>query len=107
MCALFGYLDCGKTIPHKTLQKLLQALANASEERGDHASGIAYNCSGKLTIYKRPHMGDRVKYSFIPVHFCKVNRYFLLCKWVLSKYIRFLRTALLRSAFDHFRQMCS
>ena len=34
MCALFGYLDCGKKIPHKVLQKLVQALANASAVRG-------------------------------------------------------------------------
>ncbi|MBQ9111847.1 MAG: hypothetical protein IJY06_10875 [Oscillospiraceae bacterium] len=34
MCALFGYFDCGKKNPHKVLQKLVQALANASEERG-------------------------------------------------------------------------
>lgn len=62
MCALFGYLDCGKKIPHKILQKLVQALANASEERGDHASGIAYKYSGKLTIYKRPRPAHKMKF---------------------------------------------
>ncbi|MBR6618280.1 MAG: glucosamine 6-phosphate synthetase [Oscillospiraceae bacterium] len=62
MCALFGYLDCGKKIPHKTLQKLVQALANASEERGDHASGIAYKTGGKLTIYKRPRPAHKMKF---------------------------------------------
>jgi hypothetical protein len=35
MCALFGFLDCGKRIPLKALQKLVQALANASEVRED------------------------------------------------------------------------
>ena len=62
MCALFGYLDCGKRIPHRTLQKLVQALANASEERGDHASGIAYKSDGKLTIYKRPRPAHRMRF---------------------------------------------
>ncbi len=62
MCALFGYLDCGKKIPHKILQKLVQALANASEERGDHASGIAYKNAGKLTIYKRPRPAHKMRF---------------------------------------------
>lgn len=62
MCALFGYLDCGKKIPHKVLQKLVQALANASEERGDHASGIAYKNVGKLTIYKRPRPAHKMRF---------------------------------------------
>lgn len=34
MCALFGWLDTKRTIPHKLLLKLTQELANASEERG-------------------------------------------------------------------------
>lgn len=42
MCALFGWLDCGKKLPHKTLRKLTQELANAAEERGTDASGISY-----------------------------------------------------------------
>jgi len=28
MCALFGYLDYGKHVPWRVLQKLVQALAN-------------------------------------------------------------------------------
>ena len=43
MCALFGFLNYGKKVSWKTIQKLVQALANASEVRGKHASGIAYN----------------------------------------------------------------
>ena len=53
MCALFGFLDYGRKIPIKALQKLLQSLANASEIRGTHATGIAYTKSGAMTIYKR------------------------------------------------------
>ncbi len=40
MCALFGWLDCGKKLPHKLLKKLTQALANVAEERGTDASEI-------------------------------------------------------------------
>lgn len=53
MCALFGYLYYGR-MPAKLLQKLVQALANASEVRGTHAAGIAYNTDNALTIFKRP-----------------------------------------------------
>lgn len=54
MCALFGYLDYGHKLSPKVLQKLVQLLANASEVRGNHACGIAYNQGSQLTIYKRP-----------------------------------------------------
>lgn len=62
MCALFGYLDCGKRVPMRTLQKMVQALANASEVRGHHASGIAYNHNGRLSIYKRPKPAHRLRF---------------------------------------------
>ena len=62
MCALFGFLDCGRRIPLKALQKLIQALANASEVRGDHASGISYMKDNQLTIYKRPKPAHKMKF---------------------------------------------
>lgn len=62
MCALFGFLDYGKKLPLKALQKLVQALANASEERGTHASGIAYNHDNRLTIYKRPKPAHKMRF---------------------------------------------
>ena len=67
MCALFGFLDCGKRIPLKALQKLIQALANASEVRGDHASGISYMKDNQLTIYKRPKPAHKMKFR-LPNH---------------------------------------
>ncbi len=67
MCALFGFLDCGKKIPLKALQKLIQALANASEVRGDHASGISYMKDNQLTIYKRPKPAHKMKFK-LPNH---------------------------------------
>ena len=67
MYALFGFLDCGKRIPLKALQKLIQALANASEVRGDHASGISYMKGDNLTIYKRPKPAHKMKFK-LPNH---------------------------------------
>ncbi|MGN0631204.1 MAG: class II glutamine amidotransferase, partial [Ruminococcus sp.] len=63
MCALFGWLDYKGIIPYKTLKKLTQALANAAEERGTDASGIAYVNSGKVTIYKRPKPAHKVYFN--------------------------------------------
>ena len=62
MCALFGFLDYGKRIPWKVLQKLVQALANASEVRGHHAAGIAYNRDDCLTIFKRPKPAHKLHF---------------------------------------------
>ena len=67
MCALFGFLDCGKKIPFKVLQKLVQALANASEVRGEHASGISYMKGNQMTIYKRPKPAHKMKFK-LPNH---------------------------------------
>lgn len=62
MCALFGYLDYGKRVPWRVLQKLVQELANASEVRGHHAAGIAYNREDVLTIFKRPKPAHKLHF---------------------------------------------
>ena len=62
MCALFGYLDYGKHVPWRVLQKLVQALANASEVRGTHATGIAYNYNDYLRIFKRPKPAHKLRF---------------------------------------------
>ncbi len=62
MCALFGFLDYGKHVPWKVLQKLIQALANASEVRGHHATGIAYNRADRLSIFKRPKPAHKLHF---------------------------------------------
>ena len=62
MCALFGFLNYGKRVPWKILQKLVQALANASEVRGHHAAGIAYNKADTLTIFKRPKPAHKLHF---------------------------------------------
>lgn len=62
MCALFGFLDYGKRVPWRVLQKLVQALANASEVRGHHAAGIAYNKADALTIFKCPKPAHKLHF---------------------------------------------
>lgn len=63
MCALFGWIDNKGIVPHKTLKKLTQALANAAEERGTDAAGISYIKNGKITIYKRPKPAHKLRFS--------------------------------------------
>lgn len=63
MCALFGWLDYKGVVSDKLLKKLTQALANAAEERGTDASGIAYVKSGKVTIYKRPKPAHKIRFN--------------------------------------------
>lgn len=63
MCALFGWLDYKGIVPYKTLKKLTQALANAAEERGTDASGIAYINDGRVTIFKRPKPAHKVHFN--------------------------------------------
>lgn len=62
MCAVFGFLDYGRKIPQKVLARLVQALANAAEERGTDAAGISYIKSGKVTIYKRPKAAHKLRF---------------------------------------------
>ena len=63
MCALFGWLDYKGIVSDKLLKKLTQALANAAEERGTDASGIAYVKGGKVTIFKRPKPAHRIRFN--------------------------------------------
>ena len=62
MCALFGFLNYGKRVPWWLLQRMTQALANASEVRGHHAAGIAYNNNTMLLIYKRPKPAHKIRF---------------------------------------------
>lgn len=63
MCALFGWLDYKGITPQKALKKLTQALANAAEERGTYASGIAYVKDGKATIFKHPKSAHKIHFN--------------------------------------------
>lgn len=63
MCALFGWLDYKGIVSNKLLKRLTQALANAAEERGTDASGIAYVKDGKVTIFKRPKPAHKIRFN--------------------------------------------
>ena len=63
MCALFGWLDYKHIVPYKILKKLTQALANAAEERGTDAAGIAYIKDKRVTIYKRPKPAHKICFN--------------------------------------------
>ena len=63
MCALFGWLDYKGIVSDKLLKKLTQALANAAEERGTDASGIAYVKNSKVTIFKRPKPAHKIRFN--------------------------------------------
>lgn len=54
MCCLFGLYDYKGNLTRKQKERILSALSVAAEERGTDATGIAYNDSGSLKIYKRP-----------------------------------------------------
>jgi len=64
MCALFGWLDCGRVLPHKFLKRFTQELANAAEERGTDASGISYVENGKIQIFKKPKPAHKMRFTF-------------------------------------------
>lgn len=63
MCALFGWLDYKSIVPYNILKKLTQALANAAEERGTDASGIAYINNGDMKIFKRPKPAHKIRFN--------------------------------------------
>lgn len=63
MCALFGWIDYKGIVSDRMLKKLTQALANAAEERGTDASGIAYVKDDKVTIYKRPKPAHKIRFN--------------------------------------------
>lgn len=66
MCSLFGWLDYKGIVNSKVLNKLTQSLANAAEERGTDAAGVAYVQDGRIKIYKRPKPAHKLHFK-IPV----------------------------------------
>ncbi|MBQ5990406.1 MAG: class II glutamine amidotransferase [Oscillospiraceae bacterium] len=62
MCALFGFSSYKGKAGIKLLRKLTQSLANAAEERGIDAAGIAYTYLGKVIVYKKPKAAHKIKF---------------------------------------------
>lgn len=54
MCCLFGFVDYAGPLSVKQKNHLIRELSIAAEVRGTDATGIAYNTSRGLQIYKRP-----------------------------------------------------
>ena len=62
MCCLFGLIDTELRFTGKEKSKMLHALASASEARGTDATGVAYDYSRTLHIYKRPIPGHKLNF---------------------------------------------
>lgn len=60
MCCLFGFIDYAGALSVKQKSRLIRELSIAAEVRGTDATGIAYNTSRGLQIYKRPLAAHRL-----------------------------------------------
>ena len=60
MCCLFGFVDYAGSLSVKQKGRLIRELSIAAEARGTDATGIAYNTSRGLQIYKRPLAAHRL-----------------------------------------------
>lgn len=60
MCCLFGFVDYASSLSVKQKSRLTRELSIAAEARGTDATGIAYNTSRGLQIYKRPLAAHRL-----------------------------------------------
>ncbi len=63
MCCLFGIFDYSHSLSKRQMNRILSVLSTACEARGTDATGIAYNFSGKLRIYKRPLPAHIMRYN--------------------------------------------
>ena len=64
MCAIYGFLDYGKKIPHRVLSKLLKEISIAAECRGTDATGISYVNDGQVVTYKKAKPAHKVRLYF-------------------------------------------
>ena len=60
MCCLFGFVDYASSLSVKQKSRLTRELSIAAEARGTDATGVAYNTSRGLQIYKRPLAAHRL-----------------------------------------------
>lgn len=61
MCCLFGFIDYAGALSVTQKSRLIRELSIAAEVRGTDATGIAYNTSRGLQIYKRPLAAHRLQ----------------------------------------------
>ena len=62
MCSLFGLIDYQNALTTRQKNRILQVLAKECEVRGTDATGIAYNFSGSIKVYKRPLAAHKLKF---------------------------------------------
>ena len=60
MCCLFGFVDYAGALSVNQKNRLIRELSIAAEVRGTDATGVAYNTSRGLQIYKRPLAAHRL-----------------------------------------------
>ena len=60
MCCLFGFVDYAGSLSVKQKDCLIREFSIAAEVRGTDATGVAYNTSRGLQIYKRPLAAHRL-----------------------------------------------
>lgn len=71
MCCLFGFTDYNQSLTLNQKQILTALLAVESEERGTDATGIAYNGSHRLTVYKQPLSARKMRFR-LPREACTI-----------------------------------
>ena len=64
MCAIYGFLDYGKKINHRVLNKLVKEMSIAAECRGTDATGISYVNNNEIVTYKKAKPAHKVKLYF-------------------------------------------
>lgn len=64
MCAIFGFMDCGKKVSASVLKRLIKALYIEAECRGTDATGISYVNNGEIVTFKKAKPAHKVKLYF-------------------------------------------
>lgn len=64
MCAIYGFLNYGKKIPHKLLTKILREISVNAECRGTDSTGISYVRNGRMITFKKAKPAHKMKLVF-------------------------------------------
>ena len=62
MCCLFGVVDYSRQLTARQKNRIVAALAAASEARGTDATGVAFISERRMCIHKEPLPGHRMKF---------------------------------------------
>lgn len=64
MCAVYGFLNYGKRIPHKLLTRILREISVNAECRGTDATGISYVRNDRMVTFKKAKPAHKMKLVF-------------------------------------------